>query len=287
MNIRITVLGPILVVSGLHAAEIATPAGTTKSIFDAIEKNNIQEVQRWIDTGINLNNPDLTREPLLITAIDCKTTEIVKLLLACNVNIECTTTHSNTAFMWAILRGNLERTILLLEHNANIEARNGHGRTPLMIAATYDPTRPDPNPNFKQNRIQIVKLLLSAGADSTKRDAYGNSASNLAQDPEAFSLLPLSAARCATLSDSLVGWASKSGMKSGSIKQKPGNIFTQLKHRETQSKKRLATRSVEPIADHVDPLPTQKSIEYAKKLAKLKSFVRQQDALMFCKVNRG
>ena len=88
---------------------------------------------------------------LMLAAREGKT-EIVKLLLDRDANIESKDNWGNTALSLAAWEGKTKTVALLLKHGANIEAQNKYGWTALMRAAW-------------SGRTEIAKLLLEHGAN--------------------------------------------------------------------------------------------------------------------------
>jgi ankyrin repeat protein len=76
---------------------------------------------------------------------------------------------------YAAANGHTPVVRLLLEHFAYIDAASPNGTTPLMMAARY-------------GTLEVVKVLLDAGADPTLKNALGLTALDFAQkadNPEA------------------------------------------------------------------------------------------------------
>jgi ankyrin repeat protein len=143
-----------------------------ESIFDAIEKVRIGNVERLISKGISLeerNDKGLT--PLLYT-IGClgwgsdkeKLEKISFLLIERGALLEAADAQGNTALLkcCATLPAKSSYGLAvvknLLEHGADLEARNQEGSTPLIVAAA-------------KGHADVLKVLLERQA---YKEAYNN-----------------------------------------------------------------------------------------------------------------
>jgi ankyrin repeat protein len=84
------------------------------------------------------------------------TPEVVRMLLEAGADPNASESHSTggTPIQWAMNDRKTDTEIirLLIDYGANVNARNWLGETPLYLAARH-------------RRIDLVRLLLSAGAD--------------------------------------------------------------------------------------------------------------------------
>jgi serine/threonine-protein phosphatase 6 regulatory ankyrin repeat subunit B len=123
--------------------------------------------------------------------------DILRYLLNAGANVELQNAHGATALMLAIVRGHGSCASALLESGANVDARDGTRTTALIIAASHDtrfegdevcewcnetclnePTcgmcgneRP-----LRFDRVELLTLLIAAGADINAQDVIGNNA---------------------------------------------------------------------------------------------------------------
>ena len=95
--------------------------------------------------------------PLNTTEKNCWT-EVAKLLLEHNADIEARDGNNCTPLHRAVFHGITGMVELLLEHNADIGAKGKYKETPLHHAAE------------SYGNIQVAKLLLERNADIGKRD---------------------------------------------------------------------------------------------------------------------
>ena len=82
------------------------------------------------------------------------------------VPIESTNDKGETPLCLAVINGHVSTIYTLLHHKAQMEARTKKGLTPLLCA----------HENVSTSRTDVMRLLLSAGANLNARDEKGNTA---------------------------------------------------------------------------------------------------------------
>lgn len=82
------------------------------------------------------------------------------------VPIESTNDKGETPLCLAVINGHVSTISTLLSHNAQIEARTKNGLTPLLCARE----------NVSTSRTNVMRVLLSAGANLDAKDEKGNTA---------------------------------------------------------------------------------------------------------------
>ena len=128
---------------------------------------NIFNNQSW---GFRKSNP------LHLASLNGKT-EVVKLFLVNDANIEAKDIAGRTPLHWASMYGHLEIVKFLLEKGASIDAKNDYGSTPLHLASM-------------KGHLEIVKLLLGEGANIDAKDENGSTPLHWAsRHPEIVELL--------------------------------------------------------------------------------------------------
>lgn len=101
----------------------------------AIDKNDLSQVQRLLQQGIDPNSLDYHGSTALIQAAEHDSSGIVDCLLDFGVDPNIPGDFGNTALMQASARGNLGMVQALIKHNANIDAQDRKFKnTPLMRA---------------------------------------------------------------------------------------------------------------------------------------------------------
>ena len=104
----------------------------------------------------------------LMEAASAGHTEIVKLLLSHNAEVNAQSSSGNTPLMYACAGGHEDVVQMLLEAHANVEDHNENGHTPLMEAASA-------------GHVGVAKILLKNGAGiNTHSNEFKESALTLA-----------------------------------------------------------------------------------------------------------
>ena len=140
------------------AAVVLVGCGESKrkptSILDAVDLRNIEAVKQYITAGTDVNTKDEDGRTALHLAASNGHTEIAKLLLANNadVNVMNAVGQTETALHIAAWKGHPEIAKLLLANNADVNVIDTVGQTPLIFAAG-------------RGHTEIVELLIAKGAD--------------------------------------------------------------------------------------------------------------------------
>lgn len=145
---------------------VATQEQKDNYLLEAIENSEINNVERALSAGANMNVKNERGTPALIVAITWSygNTEIIKLLLERGADVNATEDSIGaTALAFASSDGHIEITRLLLEKGSDINAKDINGYTPLIEAAA-------------NNMIEVGRLLLEKGADINAKDLRGSTA---------------------------------------------------------------------------------------------------------------
>jgi ankyrin repeat protein len=169
------------------------------SLYLALQRGDIDQIERHIHWGADINefDPD-GRRPLHVAAATGRVI-VVKLLLEHGAEVDARDQENRTALERAVLAGRTQVADLLLrhgaaldadtllldaaragvrdrdivrwlaDHGADLEARGTDGDTPLLIAV-------------RQNNHRLARHLIDQGADVNVRDAAGTSALVLARE---------------------------------------------------------------------------------------------------------
>jgi len=136
--------------------------GFFKKLFGGDAKTELPKVS---DTPRPQMNKDELNWQLLEAAAENEVSQ-VKLLLDSGADIDCTTDDGWTPLVEAVLHGP-ELTRLLLSRGANPNIASVHGYTALHRAAGH-------------GNVEVVQLLLDAGADTSAQDEAGQTAHDMA-----------------------------------------------------------------------------------------------------------
>ena len=194
----------IFSLSFLSSAAVAGP------IHDAAKKGNLQEVQRLINEGVDVDAGDKEGRTALHWAVHKQNTKLTKFLVESGADVNIEDNYGRSAFHLAsqtselgytkaLARflnkyikkmdrenmkeaiheaaeaGNLQEVQLLINEGVDINAVDKHGWTPLHVAV------------HKQN-VMLTKFLVANGADVNIEDNYGRSAFYLASQTSSLSM---------------------------------------------------------------------------------------------------
>ena len=159
-------------------------------LWNASQNGSVAMVKRLLDAGANPNMALLAGETPVMVAARSGYPEVVELLLAKGGNPNAHGARGQTALMWAVSQQHPDVVKVLIAHNADLKARSdvwsevmavpphGYlpynltiphgGETALMFAA-------------RVGDLDSAKLLVAAGANVNDADAWGVSATTLAE----------------------------------------------------------------------------------------------------------
>jgi uncharacterized protein len=105
-----------------------------KTLFDAVFRGDISEIQTILDNGIDVNSVDAdNRTPLIHASID-KNIDLVKALIDWGANITIKDFQGMTALHFAAQNYDLALCKHLVENGAEVDAQDDNGNTPLWRA---------------------------------------------------------------------------------------------------------------------------------------------------------
>jgi len=135
-----------------------------KALFDAIETNNIQNLQKLLDQGVDVDAHNYLDVASLRMAASGSDPAVVKLLLDCKATANLRSGfRRRTALHAAADAGRLESVRYLVEAKACVNVRDIEGQTALMEAAY-------------SGHEDVTGYLLEARANARMRDKYANGA---------------------------------------------------------------------------------------------------------------
>ncbi|MGH9648291.1 MAG: ankyrin repeat domain-containing protein, partial [Bryobacteraceae bacterium] len=159
-------------------------------LWNASQNGSVAMVKRLLDAGANPNLALLAGETPVMVAARGGYAQVVELLLAQGGNPNAHGTRGQTALMWAVSQEHPEVVKVLIAHGVDLKARSdvysevmavpphGYlpynltvphgGETALMFAA-------------RVGDLESAKLLVAAGANVNDADAWGISATTLAE----------------------------------------------------------------------------------------------------------
>lgn len=133
-------------------------------------RHSLTQFMQAVEQGGNVNDLDREgRTPLFYAAKDGDAAIVAELLKhGANVNLQ--DNGQKTALHFAANSYQRESAELLLRNGANVDAKDANGNTPLSDAV-FD----------SRGRGEVIKALLSAGADKTVKNNHGVSPEDLAK----------------------------------------------------------------------------------------------------------
>jgi len=153
-------------------SELLRQHGAAGDIGDAIWRNDLEEVRTLLNNNPHLiYSTNINHMTSLQQAVVDGHKQIVELLLAnkADINAVGDSALGDTPLHYAARNGDKNLVELLLVNKAAVNVRNNQGCTPLLLAAEFN------------SSVEVVKLLLKAGADMDARDkieAYEASATD-------------------------------------------------------------------------------------------------------------
>lgn len=159
--------------ASLAAGMASSPALAQNANYDllkAIDKQDVEEVERLLRTGVN---PDTRRrsskEPALIIATRLNNLGLINALIAAGANVDIQDPdRGETPLMLRSIAGDTATMRVLLDAGADANATDRSLETALMKAV-------------RGRQARAVALLIEHGADPHKQDVTGNSAYDYAQ----------------------------------------------------------------------------------------------------------
>lgn len=163
----------------------------------AIENEDAQMVRLLLKAGADSESFDGTGEPSLILAARVGSVEIVEALVSAGAAVDVKDSeYQQTPLMLAARHGHLAVARLLIERGADVNAQTRTGKTPAFRPPSSNagskgegiirggwPERGerDPTPGAKtpllyaarEGHLELVRLLINAGAEIEKADADG------------------------------------------------------------------------------------------------------------------
>jgi ankyrin repeat protein len=138
--------------------------------WNAVAENDVQTVEEMLDNGYDVNQRNEVGYTPLITAVEYEKLDVVKSLLSRGANPNLQTKNGVTALHIAAGAGALDIVYALIASSiCEIEIRdpNKKGNTPLLWAT-------------QKNHVEVVQVLLEAGANPEARNTDDDTAFMLA-----------------------------------------------------------------------------------------------------------
>ena len=152
--------GAALILALATGAAHPVSGAAPDEVYRAIRANDLNRLTALISTRADANAADPTGETPLMSAAAAGSLDAIKFLVEKGADVNAQNAFGATALIWSAT--DLAKVRFLAEHGANVNAASKTGRTAAFIAAMSTPSS------------QIVRYLVSRGADLKARDAFGN-----------------------------------------------------------------------------------------------------------------
>ena len=149
---------PIHPLLTLVLAACTAPDRPSISLYLALQRGDIDQIERHIHWGTDINELDPDGRRPLHVAAESGRVVVVKLLLEHGVEVDAPDKSNSTAIERAVLAGRTQIADLLLAHKADIDPSS------LLLKAAA---------NGSQDR-DIVRWLIAHGADTEHRGTDGD-----------------------------------------------------------------------------------------------------------------
>lgn len=159
----------IMMLSGC-ATFAPAPATDFSPLYLAVVGNNIIEVRRLIDEGVDINAKNQSDFTALHGAAVVGRTEIGKLLIEKGADVNRVAIDASTPLMWAVHYGKTDFVRLLIANGANISMRNVLGKTALDIA-------------IDTNRTELHNIILEAVNRKNSPQQFGRALQQKIAEP--------------------------------------------------------------------------------------------------------
>lgn len=181
---------------------IVSGCASTTPLIKASTKGDALAVQKLLDEGANVNEPDSYGTTPLMHAIQYQNIETIESLIKKGANINVKDKYGNTALHYAAYSSNYKIIKLLIDIEADVNVKDVGGTTPLdACVSNYEGAKLliDNGANINaqdktgltalhyiaqtyndKNALMVAEYLLSKNADTTLKDENGWTALRLA-----------------------------------------------------------------------------------------------------------
>jgi hypothetical protein len=138
------------------------------NLISAVLKENIQEVRRLLETGVDIESKDSRENTPLHYASAIGSAALCELLIQSGANLESRDELGETPLHHASKYGQSIICELLVKSGANLEAEDEFGETPLFEAT-------------RRINLDVIYVLLDLGADPLHKNTKGKTPIDIAK----------------------------------------------------------------------------------------------------------
>lgn len=135
----------------------------------AVQRNELKELGKLIDSKVDVNKRYAHGETLAMTAAKNDHIEVLIFLIEKKADVTQKSTSANSLACIAVSAGSVKTMQYLLEQKADINSKNSNNETLSMLAA-------------KNGHAEVLDFLLAAKADINQKDQGGNTLACMAAD---------------------------------------------------------------------------------------------------------
>ena len=170
------------------------PYRAHREIDQALDSGDSLDASKRVadDCRLRINNDDFSTRPLLVKAVELRRADVIQFLVDRGADLnhvwDFGGDNIESSLLWASIQsGRYSDAVFLLDVGAAVNGRESYARdrTPLMRAAELASLSWVPN---APERLAMVRLLLSRGANLDAVDTYGHTADQIASDANATSI---------------------------------------------------------------------------------------------------
>jgi ankyrin repeat protein len=140
---------------------IVSGCASTSPLIEASKNGDSLAVQKLLNEGANINEPDSNGATPLIHAIWKKKTEVAKYLIQSGAEVKDKDKNGWSALTYAIFYKQHDLMKIILDKGVDIESRDYLGETALVYAA------------LRTADFDAAKMLIKAGADANAKSYEG------------------------------------------------------------------------------------------------------------------
>lgn len=155
-----------------NAKDTSFLKGTALTTASTNYSGNVDIVQALVEAGADLEGQNGEGETPLTLAVMGSHADLIRYLVKVGANLESSSFHETTPLMSAVLLSNPETVRVLIALGANVNARASANLTALFFASG--------NSVAGNANLEIVKMLVEAGADVSVKTANGKTAQDTA-----------------------------------------------------------------------------------------------------------